>query len=580
MESNGCENFEIIIPNKNQKDVDTNILSCIRKRINIKISRLKSTGCLIGKFCGHCAVLVYVIAAGMHWYKEGQKPLSPVEGLGSFLLFMIIFYWSLFYYKFLKPSLFLQLRDLQPAKSTFFWSFVSSYSKKLFYIIPPILFIVFLIYDTANDRSRLISLSGIFVIYIFGYLFSKHPSKIRWDILYRATMIQVIMAICTVRWEKGKFFFENVGNKIEKFLSYGYVGAAFVYSDNLIYKQVVFAFQCLSIIYFINFLVEILFYYQILQRAFAKLGWFLQTAIGTTTIETINSCVTVMLGLSEASLIIKIYLKDLTLSELQTVMLGQLSTVAGSVFAAYVSFGVDPGYLVTASVMSAPAALCLSKLLYPETENSKTAAHVFKIDKSYKEKFPSALSAGCEGAFSAVHIVNSTIASLIAFTSLVALMNGLVIWLGNLVGIEDLTIISILGKFFAPIAFLMGVDISQCEVVGKLIATKSILNELVAYKQLGELKKMNILSKKSEALVTYALCSFSNPASVASQMAILSTLCHEHRPNYAKLAFRAYIGGIVTCIMTACVAGLLTPSNNLYEIPTVINNTNVSFSFL
>ncbi|XP_065206503.1 sodium/nucleoside cotransporter 2-like [Planococcus citri] len=559
---------------KNEIKDEENYIYFIVKTVNDKLNENPTVKNLCIRGLAHGVVLSYITTAIIHWKNQGSKPLTLNDGLGLLILLLSLVYSVMIYFKVLKP-LYQSYFGSSTKKYELLFSLLCSCMGKLFYTLPPILFAVFLAYDTANDRRRLISLLGVGSIIFFGFLLSKYPSRVNWSIIYKGILLQVIMALLTIRWSVGREILIIIGNKIEKFLSYSYIGAAFIYSDNLVYTQAIFAFQSMSVIFFVNFIIEILFYYEVLQRMFQKLGWVLQKAIGTTVIESINCCVSVFLGLNEALLVIKLYIHELTQSELQAVLLGALSTVAGSVFAAYASFGVNPGYLVTASLMSAPAALSLSKLLYPETEVSKTTAETIKIDSSYKEKYEGVISAGCEGALSAVNIVQNIIASLIALISLVAFGNGILSWLGEMIGYDNLTIESILAKAFIPVAYLIGIDPDQCELVGELIATKAILNEFVAYKKLGTFKKNNLLSRRSEAIATYALCSFSNPGSVACMLAMVSTLCHQQLENASKLAFRAYIGGIVTCFITASIAGLLLPpgAENMDQMVSVFNAT-------
>lgn len=559
----------------------SNVVLMVRKRM-YDISQHNFVQNFILPLLLHSTIITYVILAVLNWYKRNSEPLEPYNGLGLLLVIIIVSYWSLFYYKYAKPFF---LNHSFSIVNTKHWVFRFRFSVCLcgysIHIIIMLLILLFVIYDSGKDVNRLKSLSGIFVTISGGYLFSKHPSHVKWDVVFKGILIQFIMAVLTIRWAPGKLILKNIGSKIEQFLSYSYIGAAFVYSDDLVYKHTVFAFQCLSVIFFVNFLVEVLFYLKILQKLFTTLGWLLQKAIGTTAVESINCCVSVFFGLTEAMLVIKPYIVNLTDSELHAVMLGQLSTVAGSVFAAYTSFGVNSAYLVTAAVMSAPGALALSKLLYPELEKSKTTAEILNMENDVKEKHSSILTAGCDGAIAGVSIVTGIIANLIAFISLVAFVNAVVSWLAALIGFNNMTLVSIFGKIFTPIAYLIGVDSSQCHLVGELISIKVIINEFVAYKKLGNFKAANLLSHRSEAIATYALCSFSNPGSIACQIAGISALCPSKLEQATKLALRAYLGGIISCFVSASIAGLLIPSEMYYTSSYEgFNDTNSTMSSL
>lgn len=508
--------------------------------------------CLL-KVLLHLVVFIYTICAINYWRTHTPQTLDFCDGLGLLMIILTTCYWCVFYYNFLKPQLakyftfFPKTIQLPPGRER--------YLKWFAYVTPAAAFLSFVVYDSYPNFKRLTPLAGIAAFILGGYIFSKHPNHIKWSIIYRGIMLQFIIALLTVRWTTGRAILWCIGEKVDQFLRYGYKGAAFVYGDEIVYKMTTIAFQSLSIMFFFGFLVEILFHYKILQRVFFTWGWALHKIVGTTAIESVNSCASVFLGMTEAPLLIRPYMKDLTLSELQSVMLGGLATVAGSIMAAYISFGVNASYLINASIMSAPAALSYSKLLYPETEVSKTKSENLKVDNTVSEG--NVIAAACRGAVSCIYVVQSTIANLIAIISFVAFVNGLLSWLGLLVGVENFTLDVIFSKFFYPVALLIGVDFDQCEQVSKLIALKITINEFTAYRELGRLKQLGKLTPRSEFIATYALCSFANFGSVGCTMAILCSLCPEQKDNFSKLAIRALIGGTVTCFITASISALL-----------------------
>jgi len=253
-------------------------------------------------------------------------------------------------------------------------------------------------------------------------------------------------------------------------------------------------------------------------------------------------------------LVIKPYLPVMTKSELHAVMTGGFATIAGAVLAAYISFGIDAANLLSASIMSAPAALAFSKLFYPESEKSKTVVREIKLEKA---KEANALDAAAQGASAAVLLVANIIANLISFLAFVAFLNGIVSWLGGLLGAPYITFEYIMGKIFIPVAWLMGVPNEECDTVAGLVAIKTIVNEFAAYAKLSELIKLKAISKRSETIATYALCGFSNPGSIGSSLAALSTMAPARKSDLARVALRAFIAGNVACFMTACIAGTL-----------------------
>ena len=283
------------------------------------------------------------------------------------------------------------------------------------------------------------------------------------------------------------------------------------------------------------------------------LGWGLQMTVGTTPCESMNAAANIFLGQTEAPLLIKPFLPLMTSSELHCVMASGMATIAGSVLAAYISFNVSAAHLLTASVMSAPAALAASKLLYPETKKTKTT--IENIDNLPKGQEANILDAASQGAVSAVFLVANIGGTLIAVLAFIGFLNGCLGWFCLLVGYPDVTIQYVLGKIFMPIAWLMGVDTSDLENVGQLLGLKSFVNEFVAYSKMNVIK--DELTERSKIIATYALCGFANPASIGIQIAGFSTLAPTRRSDISQCALRAYCAGSLACFMTACIAGTL-----------------------
>ncbi|XP_022253938.1 solute carrier family 28 member 3-like, partial [Limulus polyphemus] len=316
-------------------------------------------------------------------------------------------------------------------------------------------------------------------------------------------------------------------------------------------QRPVFAFSVLSVILFFNFWISILYYYGIMQWMVIKVGWFLQVTVGTTACESMNAAGNIFLGMTEAPLMIKHFLPTMTKSELHAVLTGGFATIAGSVLAAYINFGVSSSHLLSASVMSAPAALAFSKLFYPETEQSQTLAQDIKLVKGTERN---AIEAAIKGASDAITLIANIAANLIAFLAFIRFLDSIFGWIGLLVGWDFLSFEWVLSKLFIPLAFLMGVEWKECEQVARLIGLKTVVNEFIAYKQLGEIKT---LSSRSEAIAVYALCGFSNIGSMGIQLGALGAIAPERKSDLAGLAVRAVIAGSAACFMTACVAGTL-----------------------
>ncbi|XP_033231003.1 solute carrier family 28 member 3-like isoform X2 [Belonocnema kinseyi] len=235
-------------------------------------------------------------------------------------------------------------------------------------------------------------------------------------------------------------------------------------------------------------------------------------------------------------------------------MCSGFSSVSGTTLAAYMGFGAEPSNLITATLMAAPAALAFSKLFYPETEKSLTTVKEFP---PYKSEDSSLLDAGIKGALNGIPIVLGITANIIAFTSFVAFLNALLSWFGGLVGYNELTFEYILSKSFMPVSWIMGVPWDNCDDVGHLIGLKVSVNEFVAYQKLGEYKFEGRLSPRTEAIATFAICGFSNPAALGIFAGALATIIPEKKTQVAEVAIRAAIAGSIVCFLTACTAGML-----------------------
>ncbi|XP_021935127.1 solute carrier family 28 member 3-like isoform X2 [Zootermopsis nevadensis] len=327
----------------------------------------------------------------------------------------------------------------------------------------------------------------------------------------------------------------------------------------------------MSSVFFLSLVVHILYYYGIMQWIVIKIGWLIQVLMGTTVCESVNAAASVFLGISQGPLLLKPYLNDLTKSEMHAIMTAGFGTIAGTVFAAYINYGISSAHLITASVMSAPAALCYSKLLYPETEESKNKAENITLEKGDEY---GVLDAATKGTMTALQLVLAIIANIIGFLSFITFVNGVLSWLGILVGIEGLTSEYLMGKVLIPLAWVIGVEWKECEDVAQLIGVKTAINEFVAYGQLGKLKLDKKLSPRSEMIATYALCGYSNFGAIAISIGSLIPLAPSQRKVITEVAFRAFIAGSATCFLTACIAGMLMPSHYVLDNTTQVHNAS------
>lgn len=526
------------------------------------------------------AYLVYAI----HFHLATGRPIDWCGGLGFLIIITMIVYCNLLYFHVIKRFFIWRRIRIRPSKkmeqivSTKAFKWVMTLS-----VIAAIL--IFLIIDTVKDRHRLVSAGGIAVIITFGALFSKSRKDIIWRHVTWGLTLQFIFGLLILRWSYGQAFFKCLGTKVDTFLGFTDAGSSFVFGylvnqqpflpkllkNGSIEHQVaesinaahatssIVVFKALSTVYFFSFLVSMLFYWGALQWLVIKIGWLLQATIGTTACESLNAAANIFIGQATAPFLIKPYLADLTLSEIHAVMTGGFATIAGTVLAAYVSFGVSSAHLVSASVMSAPAALAFSKLFYPETEKSKTKADNLVIEAP---KEANVLDAATQGASSAGILVVNITAIVVAFIAFMAFLNSVVAFLGDLVGISGLSFDVILGKLFIPLTFVMGIEWDDCEQISRLIGLKTILNEFIAYRELGVLIENGEISKRSTVIATYALCGFANPGSIGVQLATLSSMAPERKADFAAVAFRAFVSGTLACFLTACIAGALYDQEN------------------
>ncbi|KDR11084.1 Sodium/nucleoside cotransporter 1 [Zootermopsis nevadensis] len=501
----------------------------------------------------NACILGYLITAVMFFKAQGDCDLEWCDGLGILIIILGLVYLGLLYYHIIKKffGMFLERNILIPIHNQWHRLMAYRYLKLTIYLLPLIAVIVFLALDTADNTERLKSCIGVVVIMVLGFAFSRHPGQIQWRPVLCGLGIQFVLGLISVRWSVGRSIFQCISGKVATLLAYSDAGSRFVYGDFLI-DSGVFVFKSLSVIFFLSFIVQILYYYGVMQWTVMQVGWLLQKSMGTTVCESVNAAASIFLGMGESPLLFKPYIKDLTKSEIHAVMTEGFATVAGSVMAAYINFGVEPMHLLTASIMSAPAALCFSKLFYPEIEQSKTAVEHMVAVKGDEN---SVLDAATNGALLGIQMVLGIAANLIAFVSFIAFINGVLSWLGMLVGIEALTLEFITGKVFIPLAWIMGVKWEECDEVARLVGIKTIINEFVAYQQMGESKRAGLLSPRSEMIATYALCGFSNPGSIGIFVGALITLAPEKRGAITEVAFRAFIAGSATCFLTASIAG-------------------------
>ena len=413
------------------------------------------------------------------------------------------------------------------------------------------------------------SLVGLVGLVGIAWLLSSDRKAFPWRVVFWGLGLQLLFGALVLKTSAGRAVFAWLNDIVMALLGFTAEGTNFIFGD-LATKQFTFAVNVLPTIVFFSSLMTVLYHLGVMQKIVNGLAWLMQRTMKTSGSETMSAAANIFVGQTEAPLVIAPFVKTMTISELNAVMVGGFATVAGGVMAAYVGMlqGVFPdiaGHLIAASVMSAPAALVIAKVMLPEKEESDTAGavslNVEKVDVNI-------IDAAVRGAGEGVKLAINIGAMLLAFIALVALVNALlgvpVELYNQFAGLEGaeawepLTLQAILGWVFWPLAFLMGVPASECAMIGTLLGEKIVINEFVAYLHLNEMIESGAqLSKKSLVIVTYALCGFANFSSIAIQIGGIGGIAPERRHDLSKLGMRAMFGGMLAACMTATVAGLL-----------------------
>ncbi|KAM6181635.1 sodium/nucleoside cotransporter 2 [Erethizon dorsatum] len=426
--------------------------------------------------------------------------------------------------------------------------------------------ILWLALDMAQRLEQLISFAGICIFLLILFACSKHHSAVSWRTVFWGLGLQFVFGILVIRTYPGFIAFQWLGEQVQIFLDYTVAGSSFVFGDTLV--KDVFAFQSLPVVIFFGSMMSILYYLGLVQWVVQKIAWFLQITMGTTATETLAVAGNIFVGMTEAPLLIRPYLADLTLSEIHAVMTGGFATIAGSVLGAFISFGIDAPSLISASVMAAPCALALSKLVYPEVEESK-----FKSKEGLKlprGKERNILEAASSGATVAVGLVANIAANLIAFLAILAFVNAVLSWMGELVDIHGLTFQVICSYVLRPMVFMMGVDWADCPIVAEIVGIKFFINEFVAYQQLSEYKNKRLsgveewfegekqwVSVKAEIIATFSLCGFANLSSMGITLGGLTPMVPHRKNDLSKVVISALLTGACVSFISACMAGIL-----------------------
>jgi CNT family concentrative nucleoside transporter len=433
---------------------------------------------------------------------------------------------------------------------------------------------------------RFLSLLGVGVMVLLAWLMSVNRKAVRWRMVAWGLGLQMLFAVIVLSPFLQVFFFDVVDGAVRVLLSFSEAGANFVFQSVEAHQilgpdgQIIvedgmpvtfagrisppvktFAFWILPSIIFFSSLMGILYHLGVMQRLVLVIARLMQRTMGTSGAESLSAAANIFVGQTEAPLMIRPYVDKMTRSELHAVMTGGFATVAGGVMAAYVGFLQDipgiAGHLVAASIMSAPAALAISKIMVPEVGIPETGGVLTYKDVVGEKPDVNVIEAAARGATDGLKLALNVAAMLIAFVGLIAMFDWLLMWV-PLAG-EPLSMSRILGWIFSPLAFCMGVPWAESGLVGTLLGEKIVLTEFIAYIHLGEMvgAAEPMLSERSAIIASYALCGFANFASIGIQLGGIGGIAPKRMGDLASLGFRAMIGGTLAAFMTATVAGVL-----------------------
>ena len=400
----------------------------------------------------------------------------------------------------------------------------------------------------------LISLGGIAVLFLLAWVLSSDRRAINRRTVLVAFALQVGVAVLVMYLPAGREVLDAAVRGVRHVVGFANAGIEFVFGERTTESLgFTIAFQVLPIIVFFSALMSVFYYLGVMQKVVAWLGGGLRRLLGTTQIESMSAVSNIFVGHTEAPLVVKPYLARTSESELFAIMTGGCATIAGTVMAAYAQMGVSLEYLIAASFMAAPGGLLMAKILVPEARDLQQVQ--FDPENIGEEgRAVNIFEAIGNGAATGLTLALNVGAMLLAFVAMIALLNGLLGWVGGWIGVEDLTLQLILGQLFAPIAFMIGVPWEEAVQAGTLIGEKFVVNEFYAYAHFVEVSEA--LSPRTQAIVTFALCGFANLASIAILLGGLGSIVPGRRRDIARLGLKAVIGGTLVNLVNASLAGI------------------------
>src|SRR5271168_4147607 len=407
--------------------------------------------------------------------------------------------------------------------------------------------------------GRFTGILGLLTMLGLAYAFSTNRRAINKKTVAWGLGLQIVFAIFVLKVEIGRNLFQMAGDGVNWLLRFAFVGSSFVFGELGAQRSsmgFVFAFQVLPTVIFIAAFFAVLYHYGIMQLIIKLAAKVMTKFMGASGAESLNVAASIFMGQTEAPLTIRPFLPDLTRSELMTVMTSGMAHVSGGIMAAYIAFGIEPKHLLSAVIMTAPGTLLMAKMLVPETEQPRTAGRVVMPEgEEQTEKEENLLGAVARGTIDGLHMALNIAAMLIAFLALVALADGMMGGIHHWLAWFPESLEKIFGAVFAPVAWVIGVPWRDCGVIGTLLGTRMVLNELVAFSMLGPMKAG--LDPRSFTIATFALCGFANLSSIGIQIGGIGALAPNKKSELARLGIRAMLAGTMANLMSASIAGML-----------------------
>ncbi|EPF3186975.1 NupC/NupG family nucleoside CNT transporter [Vibrio cholerae] len=395
----------------------------------------------------------------------------------------------------------------------------------------------------------LFGIIGVTVLILCAYLLSESRSAINWKTISRALLLQIGFAALVLYFPLGQTALSSLSNEVSGLLGFADVGIRFLFGD-LADTGFIFAVRVLPIIIFFSALISALYYLGVMQKVIALIGGGIQRFLGTSKAESLVATGNIFLSQGESPLLVRPFLANMTRSELFAVMAGGMASVAGSVLGGYAGLGVELKYLIAASFMAAPGSLMMAKIIVPERGVPIDQSQV-ELDKAQDSNLIDALASG---AMNGMKVAVAVGTMLIAFVSVIAMVNTGLENLGDLVGFSGITLQAMFGYLFAPLAWVIGIPSHEVLAAGSYIGQKVVMNEFVAFIDFVEHKAL--LSEHSQVIITFALCGFANIGSIAIQLGSIGVIAPERRSEVANLGIKAVIAGTLANLMSACLAGI------------------------